>query len=616
MILTFFTRIALDPVAVEHQHQIALSEAHVVGEHIAQLPACRLQIRPGQFLKIRPRENDVVAVHNDGLASGGADAHLLRCRAVGRGTVQRALHGTEFPLHDGLQLPVVQTHIACDELGCLLLLQAAFQMHIVFDLVPLHVEARPVGAEDGIGGVLRVRLRVIPGRGNNSLLIVAGGIAMQGNLKSALSLGVGGDHLRIVSQLRRGHGAFQDGKASRVLRGIEPAAHAADVRDGTSHRGGGECQGEIVPRLQQDGLRLHQPLPDGPVGGLPHIAALGVLQVCFSHQQGDFHIRDRRAGQHAPVLLFRHVGQNQALIGAIQHIRGADRVEHQSRARLPRLQQQMHLRIVAQRLKMPHTLHGVPDGFLVEDPPGTQLNIQRKPLRHQLPEDLQLHLTHDLHLNAAAFPEDVQLGVFLLQLPQPGQHRHGIAASGQLHPIGHDRLQQRRCTGRLRAQSLSREGGGKPRDRAEAARACLLRRSEFLPGVQPDLHDLFFQRIALLVCIIYNVAHLQPAPGDPQPGQPRPLGIPGDFIDPGGEGGQAGSLGRIGIQHLQKIFDTFQLQRRAEAAGEELPPGNQSPDIPRCHGARLQVAFQQCLVAQGGSLRNLGKIRSEIHAAG
>ena len=40
---------------------------------------------------------------------------------------------------------------------------------------------------------------------------------------------------------------------------------------------GRQIQLHVVPGLQQDGLGLTQPLTDGPIGGLPEVAALGVL---------------------------------------------------------------------------------------------------------------------------------------------------------------------------------------------------------------------------------------------------------------------------------------------------------------------------------------------------
>ena len=55
-------------------------------------------------------------------------------------------------------------------------------MHIVFDLIPFHIEARPVGAEYGVRGVVQIAFRVVTTFHNDSLSIVARGVAVQGKL--------------------------------------------------------------------------------------------------------------------------------------------------------------------------------------------------------------------------------------------------------------------------------------------------------------------------------------------------------------------------------------------------------------------------------------------------
>ena len=115
------------------------------------------------------------------------------------------------------------------------------------------------------------------------------------------------------------------------------------------------------------------------------------------------------------MAFFLQMADDQLLIGHLQHIRGADRVENQSAAGRQRLQQQMDFRVMPQRLKMTHALHGVFDGFLIEYPGVFQCHIQVKPLLHQSAEHLLLHPAHDLHMDSAALREDVQLRIFLFQ---------------------------------------------------------------------------------------------------------------------------------------------------------------------------------------------------------
>ena len=93
----------------------------------------------------------------------------------------------------------------------------------------------------------------------------------------APALGVGGHGVGVVLQFRRRDDALQGGERAAAFRGVEFATHGPDVRNGPAHGFGGQGQGEAVPGLQQDGFCLHQALADGPVGGLPHIAALGVF---------------------------------------------------------------------------------------------------------------------------------------------------------------------------------------------------------------------------------------------------------------------------------------------------------------------------------------------------
>ena len=75
-------------------------------------------------------------------------------------------------------------------------------MHIVFDLIPLDVEAGAVSAENRVGGIFEIRFGIIICRGDDGLGIVAGGVATERDLQPALTLRIGGHHIGIVSQLR------------------------------------------------------------------------------------------------------------------------------------------------------------------------------------------------------------------------------------------------------------------------------------------------------------------------------------------------------------------------------------------------------------------------------
>ena len=75
-------------------------------------------------------------------------------------------------------------------------------MHILRHLIPFHIEACAVGAENGIGGVLQICLRIIIYRLNDRLGVVAGELAVEPQLQLSPTLSIGGNLIGIVLQLR------------------------------------------------------------------------------------------------------------------------------------------------------------------------------------------------------------------------------------------------------------------------------------------------------------------------------------------------------------------------------------------------------------------------------
>ena len=104
----------------------------------------------------------------------------------------------------------------------------------------------------------------------------------------------------------------------------------------------------------------------------------------LSGNERNLQIRDLRAGEHSAVLLFSKVGQNQPLPIPVQQVLAAIRIELQPASCFPRLQQQMYLRIVAQRLKMPHALHRLQQRLLVYNASGAKGDRHLEPLSDQL----------------------------------------------------------------------------------------------------------------------------------------------------------------------------------------------------------------------------------------
>ena len=218
-------------------------------------------------------------------------------------------------------------------------------------------------------------------------------------------------------------------------------------------------------------------------------------------------------------------------------------------------------------------------------------------------------------MNLSPGHHQMKLGVFLLQLPQLGQHRHRVRPLGQGHPVGHHRLQHRSQGIRFRSQGLSGPGLGQARHRRQASGLDFLRGGKFLCGVAAQLLDFFLLGFSGSVYITYAFPDFQTASGNLQPGEPAPLGVPGDFIHPGGKFRRIFRLRGVGVQDFQQLCHPLKLQGRAEAAGKQLPPGNQLPQVPLGHRAGFQVIFQQGLVAQGGVLGNLLRRRPKIHTS-
>ena len=174
------------------------------------------------------------------------------------------------------------------------------------------------------------------------------------------------------------------------------------------------------------------------------------------------------------------------------------------------------------------TLYGVFDGFHVIDFGVCQADFRGEPLLHQLLEYLQLHFAHDLDVDLLqlAIPQQLQLGIFLLQQPQLLQQDHRIAAA--FYTVSHDRL-QRGFGGRGgTAQALSGPGLAQTRYGAQCAGAYFVCGGEFLAGIDADGLDLFF-----LFSEGNALAHPELPAGDLQPGQAAALRIPGNFIHPG-----------------------------------------------------------------------------------
>ena len=112
-------------------------------------------------------------------------------------------------------------------------------------------------------------------------------------------------------------------------------------------------------------------------------------------REGEAHIRNGGTGENAQVGLFRQVGQNEPLPVAVQLVLAAGRGEAESAAPGQRLQQQMDLRVVPQRLVVADSHSGGGDSFLVKDAPRAEVHLHSEPSGDEPAQNLQLDLSHE-----------------------------------------------------------------------------------------------------------------------------------------------------------------------------------------------------------------------------
>ncbi len=114
---------------------------------------------------------------------------------------------------------------------------------------------------------------------------------------------------------------------------------------------------------------------------------------------------------------FLQMGQNQPLPVPVQLILTAAASEGKTAPSLPRLYNQMHLRIMPERLKVPHTLRHVRNGFLIEYAPLIKVHIYAETFGNQPPQNLNLHLAHqpDMEFPALFLSDEVKLRLLLFK---------------------------------------------------------------------------------------------------------------------------------------------------------------------------------------------------------
>ncbi len=162
--------------------------------------------------------------------------------------------------------------------------------------------------------------------------------------------------------------------------------------------------------------------------------------------QGELHVGDGGACEHPRVGLLSQMGEDQPLPVSIQLVLRAGRGKAQPAPPLSRLQQQVHLGIVAQRLEVSHPLYRCGNGLPVDYLSGAEIHCQTEAAGDDPAEDLRLHGPHEpqMELPQPLVPLQMELGVLLLQLPEFGEGGMGITALREDELIDQCGLQHRR----------------------------------------------------------------------------------------------------------------------------------------------------------------------------
>ena len=246
----------------------------------------------------------------------------------------------------------------------------------------------------------------------------------------------------------------------------------------------------------------------------------------------------------------------------IQHVLGDDAFQLDPAPTRQRLQEQMHLRIMAQRLKVSHALHAIRDGLPIKDPSFIQFQIHIEAFLHQAFEDLRLDLAHELQLDASVpfIPAQMQLGIFFSQKLQLRQQNHGIHPVLQQKPVAHHRLQNRFRSGRFRAQTLPGPAVLQAQNRTDISRFGLLERFKFKPRVAPYLGDFFFAERVCPVRVRNKTTYFKLPARYLHQSHPVSLGVMLNLIDPRGESPAVFSCGGITIHDVQQQLHALKLQ--------------------------------------------------------
>ena len=211
-------------------------------------------------------------------------------------------------------------------------------------------------------------------------------------------------------------------------------------------------------------------------------------------------------------------------------------------------------------------------------------------------------------------PDDVELGFLFFQPVELAESCVDVGPLRQKHLIAQHRLQDRQVAVPLCAQTLAGAGFGQAGDGADLPRPDALGQRIPGTGVKAELVGLFGPGLPVHFAGELGF-DLQFAAGHAQPGQPGPLLILRDLEHPCTESFQRGSRAGEAVQPGQKFVHTFQPERCAEPAREDMPPGDGRENVGIGQLPFVEDGFHQPLVAEGQRFVAGGRIGPEIHKA-
>ena len=316
------------------------------------------------------------------------------------------------------------------------------------------------------------------------------------------------------------------------------------------------------------------------------------------------HIGDGRAGQHAQVIALHSVGERQTLPVKIELVGRGHGAKLHARTRWQRFQTQMHLGIVAQRLKVAHALDRLRNSLLIENAARLKRNRKAKAIGQHPLHDLELHGAHQLQVNLLqmSIPAYAEHGIFVRQLSQCFEHRMDIVFAWK-HRIGEDWRDDRRIAHGLRAQGIPRANVRKTRHGANTASSNFLGKLILLAVIDAYLIDL------LLPCLGTgtpgdHLLGMQRAAGHLNPCQALAAIPAADAIDARGKLREPRLFTHQRAYTIQQLVHALVLERRAGKAGKELALGNHARQ--RCDGklTRFKKLLERRLVQRSSVLLN------------